>query len=153
MNDLLPSIFSEILRLSHLLRRADDRGIDNPHLGIPAILGALQLAPKTVPQLARIRGTSRQNIQIIVNRLCEEGHLKRVRNPAHKRSDLLVLTESGEALRASLSEGQSRLIGSLRPQISADEARAALELLQRLREVLSGGNQMETAIERASVQK
>jgi len=50
----------------------------------------------TVPRIAQQRFTSRQNIQILVDRLEKEGHLETVKNPAHKRSTLVRLTEEGK---------------------------------------------------------
>ena len=44
--------------------------------------------PQSVPQLARSRDVSRQHIQMLVNRLEEEGYVELVENPAHKRSQI-----------------------------------------------------------------
>ena len=93
---------------------------------------------ETVPQLARVGGCSRQNVQLIVNRLTKAGHLELRPNPAHKRSDLLRLTESGETLLASMAEQESRLLAELSPGISESNAGLTLALLRRLRESLSG---------------
>src|SRR5258708_1691561 len=52
---------------------------------------------QTVPQIARLNSTSRQNIQVLVNRLKKEGCIEVVPNPAHRRSSLVRLTEQGRA--------------------------------------------------------
>src|SRR5436305_7931387 len=73
---------------------------NNPKETIPsASRVALQVlqrcGPQTVPQIARARFSSRQNIQILVNRLQKEGLVELVENPDHKRSVLVRLTHRG----------------------------------------------------------
>ena len=53
---------------------------------------------KNVPQIARATGTSRQNIQMVVNRLQRSGYIELMTNPSHKRSPRVVLTERGKPI-------------------------------------------------------
>src|SRR5829696_6068806 len=57
-----------------------------------ALLGAL-----TVPQIGRMRPTSRQRMQRLADELAAEGLVQFVDNPKHRRSKLVELTRTGEA--------------------------------------------------------
>ena len=92
---------------------------------------------RTVPELARLRGTSRQNIQIIANRLAREGCVEFNGNPAHKRSALVRLTDPGRERLKRAEEHESALAAKLRSALPAAELMKASDLLQRIHEVLS----------------
>jgi len=94
--------------------------------------------PMTVPALGSVRGTSRQNIQVIVNRLKSEGFLSLVQNPAHKKSELVSLTDQGLSLLQKTEDPNERFVDSLMAQVSEEELLSASELLRRLREALAG---------------
>jgi len=49
----------------------------------------------TVPEIARLKRVSRQNIQVIVDGLVGAGLVSLAANPAHKRSPLVQLTKGG----------------------------------------------------------
>ena len=49
----------------------------------------------TVPEIARLKRVSRQNIQVIVDSLVDAGLVRLAANPAHKRSSLVQLTDRG----------------------------------------------------------
>lgn len=91
----------------------------------------------TVPQLARLRGTSRQNVQILVNRLIAEGCVELNGNPAHKRSALVYLTEQGRTRLRLAREHEHQLEAELLSSFSEAQLSLGLQLLGRLREVLS----------------
>jgi DNA-binding MarR family transcriptional regulator len=59
------------------------------------VLSAASAEPKTVPQIARRLGVSRQNVQRIADLLVEEGWARFASNPEHRSSDHLVLTKRG----------------------------------------------------------
>ncbi|MEY4387105.1 MAG: hypothetical protein RLY20_2388 [Verrucomicrobiota bacterium] len=112
---------------------------DNLSAGGRILLQTLQLhGPMTVPQLATIRSTSRQNIQVLADRLEQSGHIAFVTNPNHKRSVLVALTEAGKALLTSASERESSLIDAILPNTAATQLRDAAELLRNLRYQLGG---------------
>ena len=94
----------------------------------------LQQGPKSVPQIARIRGTSRQNVQILVNRLQREGLVTFATNPAHRRSGLVTLTEEGKTALTSAATAEDDLVRAMAPQCSQSEVRSAVALLRRLRD-------------------
>src|SRR5512132_1591650 len=57
---------------------------------------AAVLGPLTVPQIARMRPTSRQRMQRLADELAAEGLVTFVDNPKHRRSKLVQLTPKGE---------------------------------------------------------
>ena len=92
---------------------------------------------QTVPQIARIRATSRQNIQILVNRLKSRGCVELINNPAHRKSALVRLTARGRASLAIAVAEQEKLTLSLLPHFTESEICGVVKLLRRLRQLLS----------------
>ncbi len=97
--------------------------------------------PQAVPRIARERQTSRQNIQIAVNRLKEDGHVELIANPEHKRSVLVRLTEQGRRVLAGADDEDARFAGSLAGQITESELTSAAALLRQLRAQIFGAAQ------------
>ena len=94
--------------------------------------------PQAVPGLARARGLSRQNIQIMVNRLRAQGLVTLTPNPAHKRSALVHLTARAHALLASTSQQERQTSAALLPYIPEARLVPAATLLCRIRQLLGG---------------
>lgn len=123
------------------LRQLDASPAGSPSITLPqqAILNGLQQQPGfTVSQLARRRGTSRQNTQVMVDRLAEAGFVRYVANPDHRRSERLQLTETGRRALSSSRRNQAAWLSGLQTEVSADQVRSCLELLQSIRARLSG---------------
>ncbi|HWI59078.1 MAG TPA: MarR family transcriptional regulator, partial [Bacillota bacterium] len=97
-----------------------------------------QRGPLTVPRIARLRATSRQNTQILVNRLVREGYLELQPNPDHKRSALVQLTAAGRALLETANEREAKSLAGLGSHLTPVEVRSTAELLGRLRRWLKG---------------
>jgi DNA-binding MarR family transcriptional regulator len=55
------------------------------------------LGPLTVPQIAKMRPTSRQRMQRLADELAAEGLVEFIDNPKHRRSKLVRLTRKGDA--------------------------------------------------------
>ena len=53
----------------------------------------MQAGPSTVPQIARLKGVSRQHVQVLVNNLRGRKFVELSANPAHKRSVLIGTTQ------------------------------------------------------------
>jgi DNA-binding MarR family transcriptional regulator len=103
------------------------------------LLQCLQLrGAQSVPALAHLRSSTRQNIQALVDRLAEAGYIAFVPNPGHKRSDLVSLTDAGRQLLSSAAEREASLLATLLPHTTEAELKAAAELLRRLRLLLGG---------------
>src|SRR2546430_17667312 len=61
------------------------------------------IGPLTVPQIARMRPTSRQRMQRLADELADEGLVEFIDNPRHRRSKLVRLTFKGDARYRELS--------------------------------------------------
>jgi DNA-binding MarR family transcriptional regulator len=108
-------------------------GAEHAVLDIIERVGAL-----TVPQIARERSTSRQNIQILVDRLAAQGRIELVTNPAHKRSDLVRLTERGRTWLAAGEEGRRQTLLEVGSQLSELEINSTTCVLRKVHSLLSG---------------
>jgi DNA-binding MarR family transcriptional regulator len=95
-----------------------------------------RLGPRTVPQLARGRPVSRQNVLMLVNRLIADGLAESIRNPEHKRSYLVRLTPRGKELLEEMWSQETALLNSLDLNLSDEDLRAAASVLRRLRQAL-----------------
>jgi DNA-binding MarR family transcriptional regulator len=93
--------------------------------------------PQSVPQIARQRCTSRQNVQTIVNRLKAKGCVELVTNPAHRRSALVQGTDRGRSLVQASSVTKRDLTGFLSSKMTSSELDSAVLLLRRLRGLLA----------------
>jgi DNA-binding MarR family transcriptional regulator len=67
------------------------------------VIGAVAEATRTVPQIARRMGMSRQSVQRVTDLLAKDGILRLDPNPDHLRSPLLRLTPKGEEIEAELT--------------------------------------------------
>jgi DNA-binding MarR family transcriptional regulator len=135
IQDRLEALLVEVNGLANRLKSAD------PTSTLPtASRAALQLlqrsGPQTVPQIARARFSSRQNIQILINRLQQEGLVELVTNPDHKRSALVRLTPRGHAIIAEAGKEAAELTTRILPSFSHSELSSAADVLSRLRSLL-----------------
>jgi hypothetical protein len=83
-----------------------------------------------------VRFSSRQNIQILINRLQQEGLVEFVSNPDHKRSALVRLTNHGQAAIAEAGKVLAELNTKILPSFSQSELSSATEVLSKLRALL-----------------
>lgn len=141
VQDELEVLFEESAALANRLKKNARLLHRNDNLSASGriLLQTLQLhGAMTVPQLAAIQSTSRQNIQVLADRLEESGHIAFVANPNHKRSVLVALTDAGRALLSSANARESSLMGAILPGTAAAQLREAAELLRKLRYQLGG---------------
>jgi DNA-binding MarR family transcriptional regulator len=97
-----------------------------------------QHGPHTVPEIARVLGSSRQNIQVLVNRLAAQGCVELTGNPAHKRSGLVHLTEQGTRLLAMATQQERVSMTGLARYVAEGEIEPAALLLRQIRRLLAG---------------
>jgi hypothetical protein len=127
--DELELLLDEVTALAGCLRDAARRSKHKTALSRPGrgVLRGLQGQPMTVPQLARRRGTSRQSMQVLVDRLVRNGWVEFVANPDHQRSQ-------------SSSQDEAAWLAGLLPRWSERSLRASIGQLRRIRALLLGGN-------------
>src|SRR5688572_20520925 len=71
------------------------------------------LGPLTVPQIAKMRPTSRQRMQRLADELAAERLVEFAENPRHRRSMLVQLTAKGEARYRELETRLVSIAGEL----------------------------------------
>ena len=112
MTELMSSpLYQVIWRTRRLFQRLratgeelhEDSGITPSQRAVLEFLSQHQ--PQTVPQMARENSVTRQHIQIIVNKLLEDGLVECISNPAHNRSSLIQMTSSGRQISVQRSVG------------------------------------------------
>jgi len=87
---------------------------------------------RTVPDLARERGVSRQHVQTIANGLLSRNLVATVDNPDHKRSPFYRLTSEGEALFGRIRAREQAPMEALADGFAPDDLAAATAILARL---------------------
>jgi DNA-binding MarR family transcriptional regulator len=113
-------------------------------LGVAAVLRSLlEHGPQTVPRIGRGRLTSRQNTQVLVNRMLHAGWVELVVNPSHKRSSLVQLTDSGVQLARAVTNREAELSRLVSPEIPVADLEQATALLARVRGLILS-NQVES---------
>jgi DNA-binding MarR family transcriptional regulator len=102
------------------------------------VLGAIAIAgrPLTVPQIARRMGLTRQSVHTTVNRLLEAGLVALEANADHRRSQLVRLSELGQAKYEAIDQKQASWVNALADGLRRSElettARVLGELCRRL---------------------
>jgi DNA-binding MarR family transcriptional regulator len=131
---LLLELISEAAALT-LQARHRGRSSDEAASGIAVTLMETIRAHggATVPQLARSGSTSRQNIQVQVNRLLGLGCVQLSSNPAHRRSQLVSLTAMGNRLLDEYHTAQETQYENLAGELTEAEITTTIEVLRKLR--------------------
>lgn len=120
-------------------RLAADHGLTSARW---QVLGAIALAqrPLTVPQIARRMGLARQSVHSTVNRLLADGLVELVPNADHRRSQLVRLTELGEARYRAIDEKQAAWVNELVAGLRRSELETAARVLGELCTRLEAGS-------------
>lgn len=136
--DVLTDLILTTFRLNaRLMEKAQDLA---SHGGLTAawwqVLGGVLDEPRTLPQIARVMGVSRQGVRRVAELLVDQGFAEYRSSPDHGRAKLLVCTERGYwAIRqiglAAIPWG-NRIAGEL----DADDLATALRTMQELVAVL-----------------
>ena len=90
------------------------------------------LGPLTVPQIARMRPTSRQRMQRLADELAAEGLVEFIDNPKHRRSKLVRLTRNGDARYRELSARFLAIASTMGVGLSEADIRKTTEIVRRL---------------------
>jgi DNA-binding MarR family transcriptional regulator len=92
--------------------------------------------PKTVPALARARPVSRQYMQRVVDGLQADGLVRLQKNPAHKRSPLIVPTEKGRLRYEGLEKRIKAALSKRAERMTDSDLSAGLTALKKLAAIL-----------------
>jgi DNA-binding MarR family transcriptional regulator len=144
MNTKAKKLYSVIrdIRLSFNLMRA---WADQMHqdLGVNASMRAVMESvaggdERSVPDIARSRGVSRQHIQVIVNSLTKANLIKTRNNPDDKRTFLVSLTNHGEIVFSEIQNREAVELKRLSKIFSTDELNVTQSALRNLIDILKG---------------
>lgn len=132
--DAVSDMFLTTFRLNGAFLGAGDR-ISAP-FGLTAarwqILGSIMSADKTVSQVAREMGLTRQSVQRISNVLVDEGQVEFIDNPAHRRAKLLSPTKAGREAMYGLREVQYNWANDTSDGFNAEELARCVDLMRQV---------------------
>ena len=96
------------------------------------------IGPLTVPQIAKMRPTSRQRMQRLADELAAEGLVEFIGNPRHRRSKLVRLTREGDARYRELSARLRAMASTMGADLSEVDIGRTTEIVRRLSDETKG---------------
>ena len=99
------------------------------------------LGPLTVPQIARMRPTSRQRMQRLADELTADGLVKFIANPKHQRSKLMQLTPKGDARYREQNARFLAIASTMGVSLSEADIRKTIEIVRRLSDEVKGSSE------------
>ena len=132
--ELLRQLILDMLQLDGALR-SHAEGMTAMHGQTPArwkVLTAAGCDVRTVPQIARRMGLTRQAVQRIANQLVEDGLATFVENPDHRGSPILRLTDEGTAIDDAISDRHARWSNQVARKLDERTMKVALKAIQDL---------------------
>jgi DNA-binding MarR family transcriptional regulator len=100
------------------------------------VLSAASGRPQTVPQIARMLGVTRQNVQRIADLLVAEGSAEYRDNPDHRASPHLLLTKRGRTAFEQLMKAANGYHARLARKLSSSDVVSLQRGLRRLLEAM-----------------
>ncbi|HEV2186990.1 MAG TPA: MarR family transcriptional regulator [Stellaceae bacterium] len=110
------------------------------------VMSAAAANPRTVPQIARRLGVTRQNVQRIADLLVAENWARFEANPDHRNSPYLVLSERGHATLARLTEAADARHRRVAQTLAGDDLQAIHRGLRRLLDATADTALIEGAV-------
>ena len=96
------------------------------------VIGAVEERKRTVPQIARRMGMTRQSVQRVADLLVQDGVLAFEPNPDHARSPLVGLTRAGRRLEGQLKEIGARWSESIAKGMARGDLEKSIEVIRRV---------------------
>jgi len=132
--DLLTEVILTTFRLNgRLLEVAQERAKEG---GITAawwqVLGGVLDEPRSVAEIGRRMGMSRQGVQRVADLLVERGLAEYRPNPGHRRAKLLACTEAGYWAIRQISLVQRPWANGMGEEVGVDALRDALAAMRKL---------------------
>ncbi len=136
----LTELISEIFKINGRLLRAGDEISREFEITSPRwqVFRAIDAQPKTVSQIARQYELTRQGVLWTVNSMCDQGLLKLIDNPDHRRAKLVDFTEKGRKVYCRLTEKQAEWSNRLSEEFSVEELTATCDVVRRLAKAVYG---------------
>lgn len=136
---LLPIIVADIYELAGRLRDNGEtiaKTVGQTQARWQVLSAAASERPHTVPQIARVLGVTRQNVQRIADLLVAEGAAAYRDNPDHRASPHLVLTRRGQAALDRLTKAAGGYHARIANRLSSADVGSLQRGLRRLLGVL-----------------
>ena len=132
--ELLRRFILDMLQLEGAMRSRVE-GMTAEHGQTPArwkVLTAAGCDVRSVPQIARRMGLTRQAVQRIANQLVGDGLARFVANPDHRGSPILELTDTGTAIDDAISDRHARWSNRVARGLDARKLEVALKAIHDL---------------------
>lgn len=105
------------------------------------VLGGVLDQPRTVAEIGRRMGMTRQGVQRVADLIVERGLAEYRPNPSHRRAKLLACTEAGYWAVRQVTLVQHPWSNRIGAEIGTDDLRRALATMQLLTAALEPGPQ------------
>jgi DNA-binding MarR family transcriptional regulator len=109
------------------------------------VLGGVLDQPRTVAEVGRQMGMTRQGVQRIADLLTQHGLAEYRPNPAHRRAKLLACSEAGYFAIRQIALAQHPWADRIAAQVGADDLNEALTTMRRLISVLEADEESQAA--------
>jgi DNA-binding MarR family transcriptional regulator len=103
------------------------------------VLGGVLDEPRTVAEIGRRMGMTRQGVQRVADLLVEQGLAEYRPNPSHRRAKLLACTEAGYWAIRRISLAQVPWANQIGAEVGADDLKDSLGTMRRLLVALEDG--------------
>ncbi|MCR9200199.1 MAG: MarR family transcriptional regulator [Planctomycetaceae bacterium] len=129
---ILTQLIRIVFPLNGSLLEAGDRLSGNVGLSssLWQVLGAISGNPRSVPQIGRVMGLTRQSVQRSVNMMADDGLVEFTANPDHKTSPLVQLTPEGQSAYARVMRLQVEWSNKLAQEFKTKDLQVAVQVLQ-----------------------
>ena len=97
------------------------------------VLGAVDVHPLTVAEIARRMGLRRQSVQRTVNSLRADGFVELEQNPNHRRAKLVQLTDKGFVSLEEAFRRQVEWVNSIAEGISPESLKETCRMMAEVR--------------------
>jgi len=129
---LLTDLILTVFPLNGRLLTAGDRISGEVELtsALWQVLGAIEDCPRSVSQISRVMGLTRQSVQRSVNIMKKGGLVEFVRNPDHKTSLLVKMTAKGQRSYRRVMQLQIDWSNELAKNFKAEELKTTTRVLR-----------------------
>ncbi len=135
LSDRLMEVFALVGPLYRRVQRKveQDAPLQGLSVGVRAVLDLLrEHGPMTVPQMGRAQALSRQFVQRMVNDAAAAHLVETIPNPAHQRSSLIRLTDTGLAAITAVTTRERDLLRQIGGDLTDADVTTCVRVLGRM---------------------